>query len=330
MSDNIVKQWRGDRSQPDVAAELNAALNRNYEKATISRWENGNKVPRDVVEFITGKMAPPPPAMIIVVAVEKGGVGKTTTVVNVAALLAAAGHRVLAVDLDYHGGLTIHVGAADQARPRALTAHGLLTGADPQAIPIRPGYVDFDVIPAHVDLSALDMKIGSAILEAAGEGGDTVTPRRRLAEALAPLLPRYDVVLLDTPPGYGGMTMMALAAADEVLIPTEADHMSIEGVEKIVEAVQEVAVSVNPRIQYLGILPSKISVRESHQIHNMGTIATRYAGTVGLLGQIPRSAAFGRSVLAAGSAVGQKREVAQAYASVIRRIEMSLKMRTAA
>lgn len=172
---------------------------------------------------------------------QKGGVGKTTTVANLGAALAERGLRVLLIDLDPQSHLTLHFGI-DPSRHqpgiyRALTARtpleeGILTLRD-----------RLHLVPSHIDLAAAEMELIGVV------GREMV-----LREALQPLDDRYDFLLCDCPPSLGVLTLNALVAADEVIIPLQPHFLGLQGVGKLLETVAMVARRLNPTLTVRGIV----------------------------------------------------------------------------
>ena len=193
------------------------------------------------------------PARIIAMCNQKGGVGKTTTTINLGAALAEVGRRVLLVDFDPQGALSVGFGI----NPNELdvTVYNLLMdrSTDVRSV-IRSTSVDrVDVLPANIDLSAAEVQL-------VGE----VAREMVLARALRPVLDDYDVVLIDCQPSLGLLTVNALTAAHGVVIPLECEFFALRGVALLVETIEKVQDRLNPRLEIDGILATMYDGRTLH------------------------------------------------------------------
>ena len=181
-------------------------------------------------------------ARIIAVANQKGGVGKTTTAVNLAAALADMNYRVLLVDLDPQGNASTGCGVD----PSSLetTAYDVMVGASGIAeTAVTPEQLNFDVLPSNGDLGAAEFELMNL------EGREF-----RLREALEAVAPRYGWIIIDCPPSLNMLTLNALAAANSVLIPIQCEYYALEGLAALLDTVEQVRASVNPRLEIEGLL----------------------------------------------------------------------------
>jgi chromosome partitioning protein len=193
------------------------------------------------------------PARVIAMCNQKGGVGKTTTTINLGAALAEYGRRVLLVDFDPQGALSVGLGV--RAHELDRTIYNLLVerGHDVREL-IQPTRVTgLDLIPANIDLSAAEVQL-------VGE----VAREMVLARVLRPVLDDYDVVLIDCQPSLGLLTVNALTAAHGVLIPLECEFFAMRGVALLIETIDKITDRLNPRLQIDGILATMYDGRTLH------------------------------------------------------------------
>lgn len=179
---------------------------------------------------------------VISISNQKGGVGKTTSAVNLGACLAAAGFRTLLVDMDPQGNATSGVGVDPRSRP--ASTYDVLVGGTPLHDVVCATQVPrLSLAPSHVDLVGAEVELVGA--------PDRET---RLKAALAPARARYDFVLIDCPPSLGLVTLNALAAADQVLVPVQCEYYALEGLGALTRTVELVRRQINPSLELLGIV----------------------------------------------------------------------------
>lgn len=196
-------------------------------------------------------MAPLPDTRIITVANQKGGVGKTTTAVNIGAALAMGGLKVLLIDLDPQGNASTAFNVEHDEGVRG-TYELLVEGASIASLRQRAeGYPKLDVVPAGVDLAGAEI--------------DLVDLERRefklrdaideLQKIQSPELPeRYDYIIIDCPPSLGLLTLNALIAADELLIPIQCEYYALEGLTQLIKIISLVTENTNPRLHIGAIM----------------------------------------------------------------------------
>jgi chromosome partitioning protein len=226
----------------------------------------------------------------LAVANQKGGVAKTTTVASLGSALAEAGRKVLLVDLDPQSCLTFSLGVDPDAVE--LSVHDVLLGRVGPAMAIQPTDDGIDLLPATIDLAGTEVALLSR------PGREYV-----LRSALDEVDGAYDVVILDCSPSLGVLTLNALTAADDVLIPLQCEMLSHRGVGQLLDTIDDVKRILNPKLHVVGVLPTMYDGRTNHARAVLADVAERYGLPV-LEPPIPRSIRFaeapaeGRSVLA--------------------------------
>ena len=193
------------------------------------------------------------PARIIAMCNQKGGVGKTTTTINLGAALAELGRRVLVVDFDPQGALSVGLGV--NAQELDLTIYNLLVerGHEIHDVIQQTATPNLDLVPANIDLSAAEVQL-------VGE----VAREMVLARVLRPVLDEYDVILIDCQPSLGLLTVNALTAAHGVLIPLECEFFAMRGVALLIDTIDKITDRLNPRLKVDGILATMYDSRTLH------------------------------------------------------------------
>jgi chromosome partitioning protein len=230
-----------------------------------------------------------PVTRTIAVANQKGGVAKTTTVASLGAALVEQGRKVLLVDLDAQSCLTFSLGLDPDAIE--LSVHDVLLGRVGAAMAIQQTDDGIDLLPATIELAGTEAQLMSM-------------PGREYAlrTALEEVTQAYDVVLLDCSPSLGVLTLNALTAADEVIIPLQCEMLSHRGVGQLLDTVHDVQRILNPSLKVLGVLPTMFDGRTNHARAVLADVSDRYGLPV-LEPAIPKSVRFaeapaaGRSVL---------------------------------
>lgn len=182
-------------------------------------------------------------ARIFCIANQKGGVGKTTTTVNLAAYLAAAGRKVLVVDIDPQANATSSLGID----PRTLEAsiYDVLVDQKPiEQIITTTQHLGLDIAPASTDLVGAEVELTRKLAR-----------ERLLARALEPIQDRYDYILIDEPPSLGLLTINGLTAANHgVLIPVQCEYLALEGLSQLTTSIQQVREVLNDQLRVWGVL----------------------------------------------------------------------------
>ncbi len=184
---------------------------------------------------------------------QKGGVGKTTTTINLGAALAEHGRRVLLVDFDPQGSLSVGLGMNPQESE--LTVYNLLMERDValEDVVVPSGVEGMDLLPSNIDLSAAEVQL---VHEVGRE--------QTLARVLAPAIAQYDVVLIDCQPSLGLLTVNALTASHGVIIPLECEYFALRGVALLKTTIDKVTERLNPSLQIDGVLGTMFDGRTLH------------------------------------------------------------------
>lgn len=181
-------------------------------------------------------------AKILAVVNQKGGVGKTTTAVNLCACLAENGKRVLLVDIDPQGNATSGLGI-DRGDLSLCVYKVIIDEIPAEDAIIKINDSGFDLLPATIDLAGAEIELVPAF-----------SRETRLRKALIPLKDKYDYIYIDCPPSLGLLTVNAMAAADEVIVPVQCEYYALEGLSKLMDSLQLVKNSLNPGLEIGGVV----------------------------------------------------------------------------
>jgi chromosome partitioning protein len=246
---------------------------------------------------------------IVAVANQKGGVAKTTTVASLGTALAELGRKVLLVDLDPQACLSFSLGLDPEALE--LSVHDVLLGRVSAGMAVHTTTEGVDILPATIDLAGCE----AVLLTKTGR-------EQTLRLALEDMGVSYDWIFLDCPPSLGVLTLNALTAANEVLIPLQCEALSHRGVGQLLDTVHDVQRLTNRDLRVLGVLPTLFDSRTTHSRQVLADISSRYGLDV-LSPPIAKSVRFAEAPAAGRSILSTARSApgAEAYRLLARRLE---------
>jgi chromosome partitioning protein len=240
---------------------------------------------------------------------QKGGVGKSTTAVNLGACLALLGKRILIVDIDPQGNATTGLGI-DKRQVEQDAYALLLDGVDPSSTVIATEVENLSLIPATQNLAGAEIELVSALAR-----------ETRLKRALAPLGSQYDYVLIDCPPSLGLLTVNALVAAEQMIIPIQAEFYALEGLSQLTTIIRRIKEALNPSLEILGVLVTMYDGRTRLAVEVLDEVS-RYFPEHVFKTQIPRNVrlseapSFGKPIVL----FDVKSRGAQAYLDLAREV----------
>jgi chromosome partitioning protein len=207
------------------------------------------------------------PAKVVALFNQKGGVGKTTSTINLGAALTELGRKVLLVDFDPQGGLSLGLGVNAHSLPLEGTVYFALMDptADVEKIILKSSVPGLDFLPANRDLGTAETTLGAEI------GG-----QQFLKRTLNSLKDRYDVILIDCQPTMGQLTINALVAADEVIVPLQCEYFALHGFIELKGNLDKVRNFLNPNLKLIGILATMFDRKTVHNREVLTTILEKY------------------------------------------------------
>ncbi|MCO7221133.1 ParA family protein [Klenkia sp. PcliD-1-E] len=211
------------------------------------------------------------PARIVAMCNQKGGVGKTTSTINLGAALVEHGRRVLLVDLDPQGALSVGLGIQSQQLERTVYNALMERHTTLRDVIVRNvGHVrGLDLAPSNIDLSAAEVQLVSEVAR-----------EQSLLRVLAEVRQEYDYVLIDCQPSLGLLTVNALTAAQGVIIPLECEFFSLRGVALLVDTIDKVKERLNPSLEVDGILATMYDSRTVHAREVFSRVVEAFGDTV--------------------------------------------------
>lgn len=220
---------------------------------------------------------------IIAVANQKGGVGKTTTTCNLGIGLARIGKKVLLIDIDAQGSLTSSLGYREPDELEVSLANILESLINDELVEVEKGVLhhkeNIDLMPGNIELSGLEVMLVN-----------TMNRERVLQQYINLVKEQYDYILIDCMPSLGMLTINALACAESVLIPVQAEYLPIKGLQQLMRTISKVKRQINPKLKIEGILLTMVDERTNHARDLMYLLQKVYAEKVKIFStHIPHS-----------------------------------------
>lgn len=195
----------------------------------------------------------PKNAIIMAMTNQKGGVGKTTTAINLGAALAETGRKILLVDFDPQGSLSVGLGVNPHTLDRSIYNLLLSREYEPREVIMETTVAGLDILPSNIDLSAAEVQLVSEVAR-----------EQTLQRVLTKVRSSYDYILIDCAPSLGLLTINALTASDYVVVPLECEFFALRGVALLTDTIAKVQDRLNPELEVMGILGTMYDARTLH------------------------------------------------------------------
>jgi chromosome partitioning protein len=209
------------------------------------------------------------PARVIAMCNQKGGVGKTTSTINLGAALTEFGRKVLLIDLDPQGALSVGLGVPAQTMDRTIYNALMERRTSLRDVRVHTDIPGLDLVPSNIDLSAAEVQLVSEVAR-----------EQTLLRVLADVRDEYDYILIDCQPSLGLLTVNALTAAQGVMIPLECEFFSLRGVALLVDTIDKVKERLNPQLEISGILATMYDPRTVHCKEVFSRVVEAFGDTV--------------------------------------------------
>ena len=247
---------------------------------------------------------------------QKGGVGKTVTAVNLAIGLANEGKKVIAIDMDAQGSLTVSLGYNEQDKIAVTVATLMERIIEEENISPTDGILhheeNIDLLPANIELSGLEVTLVN-----------TMSRENILREYLKIIENYYDIAILDCSPSLGMLTINALAGADEVIIPVQAQYLSVKGMEQLFKTIGKVRKQINSKLRIGGILITMADMRTNYTKDIIAMLHNTYDGKIKIFKDVVPLSVRASEISAEGKSIylhDPNGKVALAYRGIVEEV----------